>query len=104
MVLDWYKNEIGEYYLSSLTTETLVDCRNKLARKRKEIPIRNKELKHLAPRMSEKTLSPATINKYMTYMRVVFAYCVNDLDILDLNPMAKVKKLSEKISASAILN
>lgn len=96
MVLDWYKNEIGEYYLSSLTTETLVDCRNKLARKRKEIPIRNKELKHLAPRMSEKTLSPATINKYMTYMRVVFAYCVNDLDILDLNPMAKVKKLSEK--------
>lgn len=96
MVLDWYKNEIGDYYLSSLTTETLVDCRNKLARKHKEIPIRNKTLKKLEPRLSEKTLSPATINKYMTYMRVVFAYCVNDLDILDLNPMAKVKKLSEK--------
>ena len=31
----------------------------------------------------------------MTYMRVVFAYAVNDLDILDINPMSKVKKLSE---------
>lgn len=96
MVLDWYKNEIGSYYLSSLTTETLVNCREKLARKHKEIPIRNKARKKLAPRLSEKTLAPATINKYMTYMRVVFAYCVNDLDILDFNPMAKVKKLSEK--------
>lgn len=96
MVLDWYKNEIGSYYLSSLTTETLVNCREKLARKHKEIPIRNKERKKLAPRLSEKMLAPATINKYMTYMRVVFAYCVNDLDILDFNPMAKVKKLSEK--------
>ena len=96
MVLNWYKNEIGDYYLSRLTTETLVDCRDKLARKHKEIPIRNKNLKNLDPRMSKKTLSPATINKYMTYMRVVFAYCVNDLDILDINPMAKVKKLSEK--------
>ncbi len=96
MVLDWYKNEIGDYYLSTLTTEMLVECREKLMRKNKEIPIKNKDSKNLPPRISDKTLSPATINKYMTYMRVVFAYCVNDLDILDLNPMAKVKKLSEK--------
>ena len=91
MVLNWYKNEIGHYYLSTLTTEILVDCREKLAKKHKEIPIKGQRA-----RETDKTLSPATINKYMTYMRVVFAYCVNDLDILDLNPMAKVKKLSEK--------
>ena len=94
--LNWYKKEIGEYYLSSLTTEMLVNCREKLMRKHKEIPMRNKSIKKLAPKMSEKKLAPATINKYMTYMRVVFAYCVNDLDILDINPMAKVKKLTEK--------
>ena len=91
MVLNWYKNEIGHYYLSTLTTEILVDCREKLAKKHKETPIKGQRA-----RETDKTLSPATINKYMTYMRVVFAYCVNDLDILDLNPMAKVKKLSEK--------
>ena len=94
--LNWYKKEIGHYYLSSLTTETLVNCREKLAKRHKEIPIRNKNAKNLEPRLSEKTLTSASINKYMTYMRSVFSYCVNDLDILDFNPMAKVKKLSEK--------
>ena len=94
--LNWYKKEIGHYYLSSLTTETLVNCREKLAKRHKEIPIRNKNAKNLEPRLSEKTLTSASINKYMTYMRSVFSYCVNELDILDFNPMAKVKKLSEK--------
>lgn len=32
----------------------------------------------------------------MMYMRVVFAYAVSNLDILDINPMSKVKKLSEQ--------
>ena len=94
--MNWYKKEIGHYYLSSLTTETLVNCREKLAKRHKEIPIRNKNAKNLEPRLSEKTLTSASINKYMTYMRSVFSYCVNELDILDFNPMAKVKKLSEK--------
>lgn len=88
MVLNWYKKEIGKYYLSSITTQMLIDCREKLARKPKEIPIKGQ-----CARQTEKTLSPATINKYMTYMRVVFSYCVNELDILDINPMSKVKKL-----------
>lgn len=88
--LDWYKNEIGSLYLSGLTTSKLVECREKLTQKQKEIPMRNKKSK-----VTDKTISNATVNRYMTYMRIVFSYCVNDLDILDLNPMAKVKKLSE---------
>lgn len=88
MVLNWWVKEIGDYYLTSLTTETLVNCRNKLTHKHKEIPIKGQ-----APRETEETLAPSTINKYLTYMRVVFQYCVEDLDILDINPMAKVKKL-----------
>ena len=62
-----------------------------MAQKKKETPIRGQK-----PRETNKPLAPATVNRYMTYMRVVFSYCVNDLDIIDLNPMAKVKKLSEK--------
>lgn len=46
-------------------------------------------------KITEQKISPATVNRYMTYMRVVFAYAVNDLDILDINPMSKVKKLTE---------
>lgn len=88
--LNWYKKEIGSLYLSGITAAKLVECREKLTQKPKEIPMRNKESK-----VTDKKISPATVNRYMTYMRIVFAYCVNDLDIIDLNPMAKVKKLSE---------
>ena len=94
--LNWYNEEIGKYYLSSLTAETFIDCREKLSNKCKEIPIKNKKIKGLPPRITEKTLSPATINKYMTCMHTVFSYCVNELDILDFNPMTKVKKLTVK--------
>lgn len=94
--LNWYKKEIGGLHLASVTPSVLVDCREKLAQKKKEIPIKNKESKNKKPRVVDEVISPATVNRYMTYMRVVFAYCVNDLDIIDINPMAKVKKLSEK--------
>lgn len=94
--LNWYKQEIGSLHLASVTSSILVDCREKLAKKQKEIPIKNKDSKNKKPRIIDETISPATVNRYMTYMRVVFAYCVNDLDIIDVNPMAKVKKLSEK--------
>jgi len=89
--LNWYKKEIGKLYLASVTPAVLIECREKLAQKKKETPIRGQK-----PRETNKPLAPATVNRYMTYMRVVFSYCVNDLDIIDLNPMAKVKKLSEK--------
>lgn len=88
MVLNWYKKEIGKYYLSNVDNQMLINCRDKLAKKHKEIPIKGQKA-----RETDKTLSNATINKYMTYMRVVFEYCVSDLDILQINPMSKVKKL-----------
>lgn len=88
--LNWYNNEIGKLYVKNVTSAQLVECREKLSAKPKEIPIKGKK-----PRATNKVLSSATVNRYMMYMRVVFAYCVNDLDILDVNPMAKVKKLPE---------
>lgn len=91
MVLAWFKNEIGAYSLTGITTEILVKCRDKLAKKKKQVPMRNGKIKTL-----DSTLAPATVNKYLTYMGVVFQYCVSDLDILQLNPMSKVRKLSVK--------
>ena len=88
--LNWYKNEIGCLFLSNLPTSKLLECRDKLANKKKEVPMKNGTIK-----ISEERISPATVNRYMVYMRVVFSYAVNDLDILDINPMSKVKKLPE---------
>lgn len=88
--LNWYKNEIGCLYLLNVQTSKLVECRDKLSQKLKEVPMKNGAIK-----ITDEKISPATVNRYMTYMRVVFSYAVNDLDILDLNPMSKVKKLSE---------
>jgi integrase len=91
MVLEWFRKEIGQYTLTGITTEILVNCREKLMIKKKEVPMKNGLLK-----TSEQTLSPATVNKYLTYMRVVFEYCVKDLDLLQINPMSKIRKLSVK--------
>lgn len=97
--LTWYKNEIGSLLLSKLPTSSLVECRDKLANKNKEIPMKNGQVK-----VSNEKISPATVNRYMMYMRVVFAYAVSDLDILDINPMSKVKKLSEQNARKRYLN
>ena len=61
-------------------------------RKRKKM-IPGKNSKH---KLTDKSISNATVNRHLTYMRIVFSYYVNELDILDVNPMAKVKKLPEK--------
>ena len=88
--LTWYKDEIGSLLLSKLPTSSSLECRDKLANKYKEVPMKNGHVK-----ISNQKIAPATVNRYMMYMRVVFAYAVNDLEILNINPMSKVKKLSE---------
>ena len=87
--LNWYKNEIGHLYLLKISKSNLVECRDKLAKKKKEVPMINVKVK-----ITEETVSPATVNHYMAYMQVVFSYAVEELDIMSANPMAKVKKLS----------
>jgi integrase len=86
--LNWYKKEIGSLYLSSVTTAKLVECREKLSKKNKEVPTKNGKVI-----TKDKTLAPATINHYMACLGTVFTYCVADLEILDINPMTKVKKV-----------
>ena len=88
--LNWYKNEIGSMYVRNITPAILVECREKLACKQKEIPTTKEEKKFI-----QKTISPATVNRYLECISVVFNYAKIDLDILDVNPMEKVKKMQE---------
>ena len=89
--LEWFKREIGQIYVRNLTTADLVACREKLRKSKKMTPGRNNKHK-----LTDKTISNATVNRHLTYMRAAFSYFVNELDLLDVNPMAKVKKLPEK--------
>lgn len=86
--LNWYKKEIGSLYLSNITTAKLVECREKLSKKNKEVPTKNDKVI-----TKDETLAPATINHYMACLGTVFTYCIADLEILDINPMTKVKKV-----------
>ena len=92
MVLTWFNKEIGNYSLATVATsvEILVKCRDKLKNKKKQVPMCNGKIK-----ITDETLAPATVNKYLRYMSVVFEYCVMDLGILQVNPMSKVRKLKE---------
>lgn len=87
--LAWWKEEIGKLYLSSITTATLVECRDKLAKKEKEVPTNNGK----TIIKEGETLSHTTVNHYLASINTVFSYCIKDLDIIDINPMSKVEKL-----------
>ena len=88
--LNWYKEEIGHLYIRNVTSAVLIECREKLAKKPKEIPTTKKEKVY-----SEEVISPATVNRYLECISVVFNFAKIDLDILDINPMEKVKKMTE---------
>ncbi len=88
--LNWFKAEIGKLYVRNVTAAVLIECRAKLEKKPKQVPMLNKEKKY-----TDKTISPATVNRYLECMSVVLNFAKIDLDIIDYNPMEKVKKLSE---------
>lgn len=88
--LEWFRAEIGRLYVRNVTSVVMYDCRAKLEKKHKEKPT-----KKAKKEFSEKLISPATVNRYLECMSVVFNYAKNKLDIIDINPMDKVDKLAE---------
>ncbi len=79
-LLQKWKAEIGDHVLIDVTPSLIAECRDKLA---KEITLRGK------PR------SPATVNRYMAALSVVFTAAVKEWGWLEDNPMRKVTKPKE---------
>tara|TARA_R110002073_G_scaffold331990_3_gene517321 strand:+ start:1286 stop:2356 length:1071 start_codon:yes stop_codon:yes gene_type:complete len=79
-LLQRWKDEIGSHALIDVTASLIAECRDKLA---SEITLRGK------PR------SPATVNRYMAALSVVFTTAVKEWGWLEDNPMRKVTKPSE---------
>jgi integrase len=79
-LLERWKSEIGNHALVDVTPSLIAECRDKLAG---EITLRGK------PR------SPATVNRYIAALSIVFTTAVKEWGWLEDSPMCKVTKPKE---------
>jgi integrase len=75
MQLNWWKKNIGAYYLSDTTPALLSEYRDIL--------------------QNENNKSNATVNRYMAALSVVFSIAARDWEWIEQNPMIKVRKKKE---------
>ncbi len=79
----WWKNHIGYVKVRELSTSMLTSCKNILINEK------------ITKGKTETTRKANTINKYLMCMSAVLTYATNELQIIDLNPMSKVKTLKK---------
>lgn len=92
VMFNWWKDKIGKIKLKELTTSILTSCKNILINEK--IKKGDKEI----------TRKPNTINKYLMCMSAILTYAVNELEILEVNPMSKVKTLKKPNGRTKFLN
>lgn len=78
--LVWWKDQLGYFLLSDVTSAMITECRDKLL---SEITAKG------TPR------SPSTVVRYMTTISGVFNTAVREWEWLENNPVSKVKKPTE---------
>lgn len=90
MHLKWWRKQIGAYYLSALDNIMLTEYRDKLSKEKCLIP-----RKGMSPKVSDKTRSNATVNRYMASLSTVLSIAVKEYGWIEENPMLKVIKKKE---------
>lgn len=88
--LNWWKNQIGAYYLNGLDNIMLTEYRDKLSQEKCLIP-----RKGMSSKESGKTRSNSTVNRYLASLSTVLSIAVKEYGWLDENPMLKVVKKKE---------
>jgi integrase len=78
--LNWWKKELGEYFLVDITPALIVEHRDKLAKAKSRF---------------NKKYSPATINRYQAALSHALTIAANDWGWLEDSPMRKVSKSKE---------
>lgn len=79
----WWKNHIGNIKVRELSTSMLTSCKNILINEK------------IRKGKTETKRKANTINKYLMCISAVLTYAVNELEIIDANPMSKVKTLKK---------
>ena len=78
VMFEWWKNQIGHIRVKELTASQLTICKNIL---------KNEKIKK---KSGEVLRSPNTVNKYLMCLSAVLTYAVNELELIEINPMSKV--------------
>jgi len=87
----WFKKHIGNIPIRTLERSDLKACRNKLQKKKKEIPIKGGKGKP-----TNELISNSCVNRYLAYFSTFLTYCVDEYEIIKSNPMIGAKlKLKE---------
>lgn len=92
VLYQWWKDKIGNIKIKELSTSHLANCKN--------ILINEKIYKG----KTETTRKPNTINKYLMAISAVLTYAVDELQIIDINPMSKIKTLKKPNSRTRFLS
>ena len=79
----WWKKHIGNVKIRELSTSMLTSCKNILINEK------------IHKGKTETKRKANTINKYLMCMSAVLTYATNELEIIDINPMSKVKTLKK---------
>ncbi len=79
-LLLWWRNEIGQYALNLISYDLIDNCRKKLAQ---------------GTTMKGTQRNPATVNRYMAAISVVFTYGFKQRGWLKENPLLRFSKLRE---------
>ena len=85
-LLFWWKDQIGEYYLSDLNKDIFIGAREKLQKKKKE---------RISPKDNNQYLSNSTINRYWIALQTALNLAVKEWDWITKNPMSNISKLKE---------
>ena len=85
MHLEWWSKEIGCYYLNMITPALITQCKEKLEKEPSP-----------KPKNGRYTRTPATVNRYLATLSIVFSFACNEYAWLDENPLRKVRKNTEK--------
>ena len=90
MHLEWWKSELGSYFLNRITPIMIAEARTKLATENKLAPRRGK----MAVETDIKR-SNSTVNRYMASLSIVLSIAVKEYGRLDSNPAFNVSRKKE---------
>lgn len=85
-LLEWWREELGDYALSDLNKDLFVQTREKLQRKPRD---------RKTSKTTTNTLSNSTINRYWVALKTALNMAVNEWEWVATNPMGKVNQLKE---------
>lgn len=81
IMYDWWRNKIGHLKLTELNSAVLTQCKNLLMSEPPDKPYKDHETK-----------SNSTVRKYLFALSAILTYAECELEIIDYNPMKRIKK------------